>query len=143
MMQILYPWPIRPLFLSNALVIEYARLPDCQIAKLLLQSNNLHSWMDALDAMDCDANFHTSSSKVVQGIVFKHKGVFRQCWCCEFFIPSPFSLEWQVKNRIPDYLLFVNVSLLRVHTVILIHYLKTFVILLSPVLCIFMYNYWL
>jgi len=135
-MQIFCAWLIRPLFLSNALVIEDARLT-------VLLNNNLRSWMDTVDAMNCDANFINLSLKFFQGKLFKHKRLFRECWWYEIFIPSPFSLKWQVKNWIPDYLLFVDVTLLRAHTVFLIHYLKTFVILPSPVLAIFMYNYWL
>jgi len=71
-MQIFCAWLIRPLFLSNALVIEDARLT-------VLLNNNLRSWMDTVDAMNCDANFINLSLKFFQGKLFKHKRLFREC----------------------------------------------------------------
>lgn len=56
-------------FKSNALVTEDAKLT-------VPLNNNLCSQMK-VDAMDCDANFHTLSFKIVQDILFKHKRILQ------------------------------------------------------------------
>lgn len=67
-MQIL--WLIRLIFLGNALVTEDAKL-------MALLNNKLQPQMKAVEAIDCDANFHTLSFKIVQDLLFKHKRVLQ------------------------------------------------------------------
>lgn len=65
-MQILRLWLKRPIFLSNVLVTEDAKLT-------VLLNNNLSSQLKAVDAIDCDADFHTLSFTIVLCILFRHK----------------------------------------------------------------------
>lgn len=69
-------------------------------AKLIVQLNNqLQAQMRAVEAMDCDANFHTWSFKIVQDLQFKHERDLQTMLLLWNFYSFPFSLKWQVKNQ--------------------------------------------